>query len=136
MKYNFSFFFFLILRLAAAAIMLQTLYFKFTGHPQSVYIFSQLGMEPWGRIGIGAGELIASALLLFPRTIGIGAALGAGLMAGAIFFHLTRLGIEVDGDSGLFTLGLIVFVCCLILLWHYRSQVPVLNKIIQQKKTV
>lgn len=131
MKFSLSFFFFLALRLVAAAIMLQTLYFKFTGHPQSVQIFTELGMEPWGRIGIGVGELIASALILFPRTIGLGAALGAGLMAGAIFFHLTKLGIEVDGDSGLFNMGLIVFVCCLILLWRYRSQVPVLNKIIK-----
>ena len=75
-----------ILRLAAAYIMLQTLYFKFTAHPQSVRLFTELGMEPWGRIGTGIFELIASLLILYPRTTGIGALLGTGLMAGAIFF--------------------------------------------------
>lgn len=111
------------LRLLAAAIMLQTLYFKFTGHEQSVKLFSQLGMEPWGRIGVGAMELIASGLILCPRTTGIGAALGAGLMAGAIFFHLTILGIVFDGDALLFIYALACFTCCAILLLIYRQQV-------------
>src|SRR6202035_4623057 len=91
-----------ILRLLAAVILLQTLYFKFTAHPQSVHLFTILGMEPWGRIGTGVLELIASILILYPRTTGFGAALGLGLMAGAIFFHLTRLGIVFDGDAVLF----------------------------------
>src|SRR4051812_15955342 len=104
-----------VLRLLAAVIMLQTLYFKFTGHPQSVALFTQLGMEPWGRIGTGVLELIASVLILYPRTTGWGAALGLGLMSGALFFHLTKLGIVFDGDAGLFTYALITFVCCLIL---------------------
>ena len=93
-----------ILRLAAAYIMLQTLYFKFTGHEQSVRLFTELGMEPWGRIGTGVFELIASILILYPKTTGIGAGLGAGLMSGAIFFHVTKLGLKFDGDYGLFTL--------------------------------
>jgi uncharacterized membrane protein YphA (DoxX/SURF4 family) len=104
-----------LLRLIAAVIMLQTLYFKFTGHPQSVALFTQLGMEPWGRIGIGILELIACVLILYPRTTGWGALLGLGLMSGALFFHLTKLGIIFDGDAGLFTYALITFVCCLIL---------------------
>ena len=112
-----------VLRLLAALIMLQTLYFKFTGHEQSVKLFSQLGMEPWGRIGVGALELIASGLIFFPRTTGIGAALGAGLMAGAIFFHLTILGIVFDGDAWLFIYALTCFTCCIILLLVYRQQV-------------
>ena len=112
-----------ILRIAAAAIMLQTLYFKFTAHPQSVALFTQLGMEPWGRIGTGIFELIASALILYPRTTGWGAGLGCGLMAGAIFFHLTKLGIKFDGDFGLFTMAVIAFVCCLALLVIYRNQI-------------
>src|SRR5688572_30639208 len=87
-----------ILRLIAAIIMLQTLFFKFSAAPESVYIFTTLGMEPWGRIGIGVLELIASILILYPRTTAFGAILGVGLMAGAIFFHLTKLGIEVQGD--------------------------------------
>ena len=79
-----------VLRLLAAVIMLQTLYFKFSAHPQSVKLFTELGMEPWGRIGTGIFELIASILILNPRTTGYGAVLGMGLMAGAIFFHLTK----------------------------------------------
>jgi len=89
-----------VLRILAAVIMLQTLYFKFSGSEESIYIFSTLGMEPWGRIGIGVLELIASALILFPRTTGVGAVLGIGLMSGAIFFHLTKLGLVVMNDGG------------------------------------
>jgi uncharacterized membrane protein YphA (DoxX/SURF4 family) len=114
-----------ILRLVAAVIMIQTLYFKFTGHPQSVALFTQLGMEPWGRIGTGVMELIASILILYPRTTGWGAALGMGLMGGALFFHLTKLGIVFDGDAVLFIYALITFVCCLILFIKYRSQIPI-----------
>ena len=112
-----------VLRLLSAVIMLQTLYFKFTAHPQSVHLFTELGMEPWGRIGTGVVELVASALILYPRTTGIGATIGTGLMAGAIFFHLTKLGIKFDGDYVLFIYALIAFVCCSILAFVYRSQV-------------
>ena len=111
-----------ILRLLAAVIMLQTLYFKFTGHPQSVALFTSLGMEPWGRYGTGVLELIASLLILYPRTTGYGAVLGLGLMAGALYFHLTKLGIVFDGDAVLFTYALIVFVCCAILIFIYRKE--------------
>src|SRR3954469_22537690 len=86
-----------ICRIAAAIILLQTLFFKFTAAPESVYIFSKLGLEPWGRIGTGIMELIASVLLLIPRTTSIGAFLAAGIMSGAIFSHLTKLGIAVQG---------------------------------------
>lgn len=111
------------LRLIAAVIMLQTLYFKFSGAEESVYIFSILGMEPWGRIGIGVMELLASVLLLVPATTAFGALLGAGLMSGAIFFHITTLGIEVKEDHGLlFIYALIVFISCLILLLVFRRQ--------------
>jgi uncharacterized membrane protein YphA (DoxX/SURF4 family) len=116
-----------ILRILAAVILLQTLYFKFTGHPQSVALFTQLGMEPWGRIGTGVLELIASILILYPRTTGWGAALGLGLMGGALFFHLTKLGIVFDGDAVLFIYALITFVCCLILFIKYRKQVLMLK---------
>ena len=112
-----------VLRILAALIMLQTLYFKFTAHPESVEIFTRLGMEPWGRIGTGVLELIAALLILYPRTTAIGALLGCGLMAGAMFFHLTKLGIEVGGDPILFIYGVIVFICCAILLIIYRAQI-------------
>ncbi len=105
-----------ILRLLAAVIMLQTLYFKFSGAEESIYIFTQLNMEPWGRISIGVMELIASILILYPRTTGFGALLGMGLMSGALFFHLTQLGIVVMNDGGqLFIYAALVFVSCLLL---------------------
>jgi len=100
-----------------------TLYYKFTAHEQSVRLFTQLGMEPWGRIGTGILELIASLLILYPRTTGIGAGLGAGLMAGAVFFHITKLGIKFDGDYGLFNMAVLALISCIILLVIYRSQV-------------
>lgn len=112
-----------ILRLVAAFIMLSTLYFKFTAHEQSVRLFTELGMEPWGRIGTGIFELIASVLILYPRTTGWGAGLGMGLMSGAIFFHLTKLGVKFDGDYGLFTEAAIAFVCCGLLLIIFHQQV-------------
>jgi uncharacterized membrane protein YphA (DoxX/SURF4 family) len=112
-----------ILRLAAAIIMLQTLYFKFTAAPESVYIFSTLGLEPWGRIGIGTLELIASILILVPKTTSLGALLAVGIMAGALLAHLTKLGIVVQNDGGqLFVLALAVFICCSILLLIFRKQ--------------
>ena len=112
-----------LLRVIPVVIMLQTLYFKFTAHEQSVALFTQLGMEPWGRIGTGVMELIASILILYPRTTGWGAALGLGLMGGAIFFHLTKLGIVFDGDAVLFTYAVITFICCLILFLKFKQQV-------------
>lgn len=112
-----------ILRIVAAVILLQTLFFKFTAAEESVYIFSTLGMEPWGRIGTGIVELIASVLILIPVLTAFGAALGMGVMAGALFFHLTKLGIVVKNDSGqLFLYAVLVFVSCTILLWLYRGQ--------------
>lgn len=99
-------------RLVAAIIMLQTLYFKFTASEESVYIFTTVGMEPWGRYGTGIAELIASVLLLVGATAWLGAALAFGLMAGAIMMHLTLLGIEIKGDGGqLFIYALTVLVC-------------------------
>ena len=77
-----------ILRLLAALIMLQTLYFKFTGHEESVQLFTTLGMEPWGRIGTGILELLAAIMILIPASVIPGALLASGLMVGAIFFHL------------------------------------------------
>lgn len=113
-----------VLRLVASIILLQTLYFKFTASEESVYIFSKLGMEPWGRIGSGVAELIASILILIPRTTWLGAAMAAGVMSGAIFFHLTKLGIEVMNDSGqLFIYALLVFVSSVALLIIYREQI-------------
>src|SRR5437762_4934659 len=90
-----------ICRAAAAVILLQTLFFKFTAAPESVYIFTKVGLEPWGRIGSGITELIAAILILIPATTWLGAALALAVMAGAIFSYLTVLGIVVMDDGGL-----------------------------------
>ncbi len=101
-----------IARFAAAIIMAQTLYFKFTASTESIYIFEMVGMEPWGRWLVGIMELIAAVLLIVPKSAWAGGILGLGLMAGAIGMHLTLLGIEVMNDGGyLFYLALIVFLC-------------------------
>jgi hypothetical protein len=118
-----------VLQLAAAGILLQTLFFKFTGAEESVYIFTTLGIEPWGRIGTGILELIASVLLLVPATASLGAAMALGMMTGAILSHATVLGIDVKGDGGLlFSLALIVFACSAIVLTIRRAQVPVVGR--------
>ena len=115
-------------RIIVAVILLQTLYFKFTGASESVYIFETLGMEPFGRIGSGVAELIAAVLLLLPRTAGIGAALALGVIAGAIISHLTVLGIEVQGDGGtLFYLALVVFAGSAYIAWINRKTLPVIG---------
>nr|WP_294907444.1 DoxX family protein [uncultured Lacibacter sp.] len=118
-----------VVRLLAAAIMLQTLFFKFSASEESVYIFSTIGMEPWGRIGTGVMEVIASILILIPRTTAVGALLAIGLMSGALFFHVTTLGIEVMGDGGqLFIYALLVLFSSLVLLFVYQSQIRQLVK--------
>lgn len=122
------------LRLIAAGIMLQTLYFKFTAHPQSVALFTTIGLEPYGRIGIGVMELIASLLILIPRTTSIGAILAAGLISGALFFHLTTLGIEVDGDSVLFIYALITFIAALILIAFNAQKLLAMFRLILKGK--
>lgn len=116
------------LQLIVAGILLQTLFFKFTGAAESVYIFSTLGAEPWGRIGSGVVELIAAMLLLYPATITVGAILSLGVISGAIVSHLTVLGIEVQGDGGLlFFLALAVFVSSVAILFLRRAEIPVLG---------
>lgn len=113
-----------VLRLIAAYILLQTLGHKFGGSEESKYIFTTVGMEPWGRYGSGIVEFIASILLIVPRTVAFGALLAIGTMSGAIFFHLTKLGIEVMSDGGqLFYMAVIVWIACAILLWIYKSQI-------------
>lgn len=118
-----------IAQIISAAIMVQTLFYKFSAAPESVYIFSTIGLEPWGRVGTGVLELIASILLLIPSMASIGAFLGAGLMSGAIFFHLAYLGISVQGDGGnLFAMAVITLGFCLVVLILRKHQIPVIGK--------
>ena len=114
-----------IVKLIAVVILVQTLYFKFTGAEESVYIFSTLGVEPYGRIGSGIVELIASILILIPRTTLLGALLALGTMMGAIFSHIFVLGIVVKDDGGtLFALAIITLICCLILIYNQKNKIP------------
>lgn len=120
-----------VARIGAAVILLQTLFFKFTAHPDSVLLFSTLGMEPWGRIGTGVAELIVAVLLLIPRTAWLGALGSLGVISGAIFSHLTVLGINFNNDGGaLFSLAMITFVLSAITLYLHRFEIriPFLNK--------
>ncbi len=116
------------LRIIVVIILIQTLRFKFTAHPDSVYIFTKVGLEPYGRIGIGIIELIISVLLLFPKTVWLGSGLAVGIMGGAILMHLTALGIVVNGDSGaLFYTALVTFMISLLLLWIYRKDIAIIG---------
>ena len=120
-----------IAQIAAAVILLQTLFFKFTGAEESIYIFEKLGMEPFGRIGSGVAELIASVLLLIPGTAALGALLALGVMVGAIVSHLTVLGIEVQGDGGLlFAMACIVFVASATVAYLRRDRIPVVGEML------
>lgn len=126
---------FQIARIAAAAILLQTLFFKFTGAEESKYIFSQVGAEPLGRYASGVVELIASILLFVPKYVWLGAVLALGVISGAIFTHLTVLGIEVKGDGGLlFGLACVVFLCSAFVLWHKRCELPLIGGLLCKKK--
>lgn len=118
-----------IVRIVAAVILLQTLYFKFLGAEESVFIFSQLGVEPWGRYVSGVFELLASILILVPRTAWLGCLVAHGVMAGAILSHVFVLGIVVQDDGGLlFGMALVVTVCCAASLFIRRSDLPFIGK--------
>lgn len=120
---------FLGIRILISIILIQTLRFKFTGHADSVYIFEQVGLEPYGRIGIGILELIAGILILIPKTVWAGAMLTFGVISGAVFMHLTQLGIEVRDDGGvLFFTALFVFILSGTILFDNRKQLPIIGK--------
>lgn len=117
-----------VLQSLAAAILLQTLFFKFSGAEESRYIFERLGLEPWGRWGSGVVELVAAASLLHARTAALGALLAFGVMSGALMSHLTKLGIVVRDDGGLlFVLAVVVFVSSAGVLAIRLGQVPVIG---------
>jgi hypothetical protein len=118
------------LRLIVAVILLQTLFFKFSAAKESVYIFSTLGIEPWGRIGSGVFELVASILLLLPSTVVVGAGMALAATGSAILLHLTRLGIALTpvGDHGeLFALAIAVTVCSIVILLMHRQELPIIG---------
>ena len=124
------------LRLIVAIILVQTLFFKFTGAEEPKYIFSKLlgpESEAFGRIGSGVIELFASILLLIPRTLWLGAFLAFAMVSGAIIAHLTRLGVVVKDDGGLlFALAIVVFIASLIILFIHRRELPILGSMFEQ----
>lgn len=121
----------LLLRIVVAIILVQTLRFKFTAHPDSVYIFTKVGLEPNGRIFIGVLELIAATLLLIPKTVWVGALLTLGVISGAIFMHLTKLGVEINNDGGvLFITAIVTFILSLVILYKYKKDIPLIGKML------
>ena len=123
-----------VCRLTATVILLQTLFFKFTGAEESVYIFTKVGLEPAGRYGTGIVELVSAVLLLFQCHAWIGALLATGVMAGAILSHLTVLGIVVKDDGGLlFALAVVVLLCSLVVLFLQRRQIPIVSRLIHSR---
>lgn len=119
----------LLLRIIVAIILVQTLRFKFTAHPDSVYIFTKVGLEPNGRIFIGILELIAAVLLLIPKTVWAGTLLTLGVIGGAIMMHLTQLGIQINNDGGvLFITALVTFILSLMILYKYKKDIPLIGK--------
>ncbi len=124
-----------IVRIIASLIMLQTLYYKFSGSAESVYIFSQMHMEPWGRYATGIAELVASLLILNKPTTAIGSFLAVGIMSGALLSHAFVLGIEVMDDHGLlFLYALIVWLAAILLVWIERGKLfSVIRKITNRR---
>jgi len=117
-----------VAQIVVAAILAQTLFFKFTAAPESVYIFSTLGLEPWGRIGSGIAELVAVVLLLVPATAALGGLLALAVVTGALASHLGPLGIEVKGDGGLlFALACVVLTGSALVVWTRRRELPVVG---------
>lgn len=125
-----------IVKILAAIILLQTLFFKFTAAPESVEIFTRVGIEPYGRIGTGVLELIAAILILIPSTAYLGAGLALGLMLGAIGTHLVILGVVVMDDGGqLFIYAVLVAISAAIILWFEREKITaILNRFLFKKR--
>jgi len=128
-------------------VFIQSLFFKFAGSQETVLIFNTIAdwmagigflagiAEPFRAYGgttVGLTELVATILLLVPRTRLWGALLSLGVISGAIFFHLgTPLGvdrvIDVDGntDGGvLFFMACGVWVASAITIYLNRDQLP------------
>ena len=118
-----------VLRLAIAIIFIQTLYFKFTAHPDSVYIFSELGVEPYGRVGLGIIELITAILLMVNSTKIIAIFLSIGIIIGAIGSHILVIGTSVQGDGGgLFALAWVVLLAGIVLLFIHKKELNIFRK--------
>lgn len=120
-----------ILKVIAAIIMLQTLFYKFSAAQESVDLFTKLAgqNEAYLRIGIGILELIASIFLFIPKRVWFGALLTAGLMSGAIMGHLTKLGISHNNDGGLlFGSAIFILIVGVLILIKEKKHIPILGE--------
>jgi len=120
-----------VLALWIAYIFIWYLQYKFTGADGSVWLFTVLtdwlgfpGYEKPMRIGVGSAELVAGILVLIRRTQVFGAAMSAGIMTGAIFFHVVSpLGIDpYDDGAVLFKEACLVLLAALGILWLRRDE--------------
>ena len=113
-----------IAQVLAAAILITAASSKLTSAPDAIALFSTLGVEPWGRFALGSVELLTAALLLFPRTAGIGGLFGIVLMTGAIATHLFKIGVMYGGDPSLFIMAVLVFLSSAITVYLRRPRMP------------
>ena len=120
-----------ILRLVPAFILMQSLFFKFSASPVSVKLFTTIGLEPFGRIGIGVAEIIVAILILVPKTTVYGAIGAVGLMIGAIYYHIaTPLGIAISLEDGstdggqLFIMAWVVLILSAINAFIHHKNLP------------
>lgn len=117
-----------------AGILLQAIFFKFTYAPETQVIFGPRGGRP-AATAAGMIELICVILLLIPRTAAIGALMSLIVISGAIFTHLSSLGIQiVDPETGasdrgfLFVLALVVMIGSLVVLGLRWQTLPYLGR--------
>lgn len=106
--------------------------YKLTGHPGSVWLFQTLadwlfigGYEKPFRLSVAIAEIVASVLVVIPRTRIWGAALSFGIISGAIFFHVfSPVGIDpFDDGAQLFKEAVAVWFASAFILVVMRNEV-------------
>lgn len=120
--------FLVIIQIVAAGIIGMAGVSKFMAHPSVVFVFSELGLEPTGRIIIGIIE-VSCAILLLTRTYAVvGAFFLLGTMAGAFIAHVSVLGFSIQGDGGRTVVLLAVeIICASTILYLRRRQLPIVG---------
>lgn len=122
-----------IAQIIAVVIMGQSLFYKFTAHEESVAIFTDINMEPYGRILIGVLEVFACLLLLKRSSAHYGALLGFGIMGGAVIGHFTQIGFEgARGQLG--AMAFLVMICCAVILFIRRMELPFVGSALRASK--
>ena len=113
-----------ICRIVATLILLFTFYYKITGSPESVHVFSEADMEPYGRYSVAIAEFVAAMLIIIPRTSLAGALLAVVIMICVIASHIFVLGIQVMNDRGRhFIAAVVVAICSMIIIYAYTKRV-------------